>query len=48
MELTGHITFNDAVMQADIKGASPFSFSPKTVDEIRAIKSVIEKTLNAG
>lgn len=48
MELTGHITFSDAVMQADIKGASPFSFSPKTVDEIRAIKSVIEKTLNAG
>ena len=48
MELAGHITFNDAVMQADIKGASPFSYSAKTVEEIRAIKSVIEKTLNAG
>lgn len=48
MELAGHITFNDAVMQADIKGASPFSFSPKTVDEIRSIKTEIEKTLNAG
>ncbi|OGW29648.1 MAG: carbon monoxide dehydrogenase [Nitrospirae bacterium GWC2_42_7] len=48
MELAGYITFNDAVMQADIKGASPFSFSPKTVEEIRSIKIEIEKTLNAG
>jgi CO dehydrogenase maturation factor len=48
MELAGHITFNDAVMHADIKGASPFSFSPKTVEEIRRIKAGIEKSLNAG
>ena len=48
IELAGHITFNDAVMQADIKGAAPFKFSPKTVEEIRLIKTEIEKTLNAG
>jgi len=48
MELAGHITFNNAVMEADIKGASPFSFSPQTVEEVRKIKIEIEKMLNAG
>lgn len=48
MELAGHISFNHAVMEADIKGASPFSHSPQTVDEIRQIKSAIEATFHAG
>ncbi len=46
MELAGHITFNDAIMEADMKGASPFSFSPETVEEVRKIKTEIEKTLH--
>ncbi len=48
MELAGYIAFNDAIMEADIKGASPFSFSPKTVEEVREIKTEIEKSLHAG
>ncbi|MEW6109603.1 MAG: carbon monoxide dehydrogenase accessory protein CooC [Nitrospirota bacterium] len=44
-ELIGHITFNDAIMEADIKGASPFSCSPDTVDEVRKIKIALEKKL---
>ncbi len=45
MELIGHITFNNAIMEADIKGASPFSFSPQTVDEVKNIKAIIEKSI---
>jgi CO dehydrogenase maturation factor len=48
IELAGHISFNHDVMEADIRGASPFSFSPGTVDEVRTIKNVLEKMLNAG
>lgn len=47
-ELTGYIMFNDAIMEADIKGTSPFSSSPQTVDEVRNIKAAIEKILDAG
>jgi len=48
MEIAGHISFNHDVMEADIKGASPFSFSPGTVDEVKKIKDVLEKMLDAG
>lgn len=48
MELAGYLTFHHAIMEADIKGASPYNFSPETVEEVRNIKAVIEKTLNAG
>jgi CO dehydrogenase maturation factor len=48
MELIGHITFNNTIMEADIKGASPFKHAPQAVEEIRKIKSAIEKTLGAG
>jgi CO dehydrogenase maturation factor len=48
IEIAGHISFNHDVMAADIKGASPFSFSPRTVDEVKKIKDVIEQTLDAG
>lgn len=47
MELIGHMTFNEAIMEADIRGASPFSYSPVTVDEVRNIRAALEKTLNA-
>jgi len=48
IELAGHISFNHEVMAADIKGASPFSFSPQTVDEVKKIKHILEQTLDAG
>ncbi|GAB4486657.1 MAG: carbon monoxide dehydrogenase accessory protein CooC [Thermodesulfovibrionales bacterium] len=48
MDLAGHISFNHAVMEADIKGASPYAHSPRTVDEVRAIKSAIEASFHAG
>jgi CO dehydrogenase maturation factor len=46
--IAGHISFSHDVMEADIRGASPFSFSPGTVDEVKKIKSVMEKMLGAG
>jgi CO dehydrogenase maturation factor len=48
IEIAGHISFNNDVMAADIRGASPFSFSPGTVAEVKNIKNVIEKKLDAG
>ena len=48
IELAGHISFSHDVMEADIKGASPYGFSPGTVDEVRKIKDAIVKMLNAG
>lgn len=46
MDLAGAISFNNDVMEADINGAAPYGHSPKTVEEIRGIKAVIEKRLN--
>ena len=46
MALIGAISFNHAVMEADIKGISPYSSSSATVDEIRAIKIKIEQLLH--
>ena len=48
MGLSGYISFNNMIMEADIRGDSPFKYSPQTVEEIRVIKTEIEKTLNAG
>ena len=48
MELIGYISFHDDVMTADMKGASPYSYSPQTVEEVRGIKIAIEKTLREG
>jgi CO dehydrogenase maturation factor len=47
MELAGHISFSHAIMEADIKGDSPFKFSPQTVEEVKHIKANIEKILHA-
>jgi CO dehydrogenase maturation factor len=47
-DLAGYITLNNQVMEADIEGASPFSRSLSTVDEIRKIKVSIEDALNAS
>lgn len=42
MELIGSIKFNRAIMEADIKGFSPYSYSPETVSEVKEIKKKIE------
>lgn len=47
-ELIGHITFNGAIVEADMQGVSPFHASTRTVEEVRAIKATLEKFLNAG
>jgi CO dehydrogenase maturation factor len=48
MELVGFMSLNPLIMEADIKGAPPFSLSPETVEEVRKIKAAIEKMLHAG
>jgi CO dehydrogenase maturation factor len=48
MELIGHISFSPLIMEADIKGAPPYTLSFETVEEVRKIKTEIEKTLDAG
>src|SRR5512135_2301734 len=46
--LIGHISLSDSVMEADIQGVSPFQHSPSTVEEIKKIKSAIEKALEVS
>lgn len=46
MKFIGYISFNNAVMEADIKGESPYSNSPGTVDEIKKIKDRLADILN--
>lgn len=46
MELIGHISFNHEVMEADIRGASPYGFSPSAVEEVKTIKAAIERSLD--
>jgi CO dehydrogenase maturation factor len=45
MEIVGSLRFNEAIMTADIKGSSPYHYSPESVSEVREIKKVIEKSL---
>lgn len=46
MELIGSISFNHSIMEADIKGASPYNYSPETVNEVRNLKEKIEKNFS--
>ncbi len=48
MEFLGHISYDNAVTEADIKGVAPFRYAPKTVEEIKTIKTELEKILYAG
>jgi len=43
MELIGSINFNHSIMEADIKGYSPYNCSPETVSEVKDLKEKIEK-----
>jgi CO dehydrogenase maturation factor len=46
MEFLGFIRFNESIMTADIKGSSPYVYSPGSVDEVREIKNRIESKLS--
>ncbi len=48
MELAGYLSFHHDVVEADIRGASPYRSAVQTVEEVRKIKSAIEKTLYAS
>lgn len=45
IEFIGSITLSDAIMEADIKGSSPYSYSPGSVAEVKEIKEKIERSL---
>jgi CO dehydrogenase maturation factor len=45
MELVGSMSFSEALMAADIKGSSPYSYSPESVSEVREIKEKLERLL---
>jgi len=47
MKIVGSIKFNHAIMEADIKGSSPYLYSPETVKEVRGLKEKIEKTMTS-
>lgn len=46
MKLIGYINFNNAIIEADMRGVSPYSNSPETVKEIKKIKDSLVDTLN--
>lgn len=43
IELIGSIEFSNDVMEADVKGVSPYNFCPKIVEEIKNIKQKLQK-----
>lgn len=45
MDVIGSITSSHAVMEADIKGSSPYTYSPDTVQEVKELKRRIEEEL---
>lgn len=44
----GAISFSDCIMEADIKGAAPFSQCPDTVREIAILKEEMEKQIGSA
>ncbi len=46
MEVIGSITFNNSIMEADMKGASPYMYSKETVNEVKELKQKIERALH--
>jgi CO dehydrogenase maturation factor len=45
IEVLGSIAFNDAIMEADMKGSSPYLYSRETVNAVRDLKKKMEKEL---
>jgi len=48
MKLIGVISFNNSIMEADIKGISPYKNSPETTKEIKKIKDTLEGILSTS
>jgi CO dehydrogenase nickel-insertion accessory protein CooC1 len=46
INVVGHISFSHAIMEADMKGSSPYAYSKKTVKEVMQIKKRIEKDVS--
>lgn len=46
MEVIGSITFNHSIIEADMKGASPYMYSKETVNEVKELKQKIERALH--
>jgi CO dehydrogenase maturation factor len=45
IEFLGSIAFNNAIMEADMKGSSPYLYSRETVNAVRDLKKNMEKEL---
>jgi CO dehydrogenase maturation factor len=45
IEILGSIAFNDAIMEADMKGSSPYLYSRETANAVRDLKKKMEKEL---
>ena len=45
VEVLGSIAFNDDIMEADMKGSSPYLYSRETVNAVRDLKKKMEKEL---
>ena len=48
LKLIGTIGFHASVLDADIKGLSPYHSSAKAVDEVRYIKNILEEEFKHG
>jgi CO dehydrogenase maturation factor len=43
MEIAGLLSFDDAIMEADMKGTAPYDSNPRLVEEIGRLKGNIEQ-----
>lgn len=43
LALVGSIHFSNRIMEADMRGSSPYHYSPETVNDVKYIKEKIEK-----
>ncbi len=48
MEFLGYMSFNHEIMEADIKGSSPYSSSPLAIEEAMKLKNALEERLSEG
>jgi len=46
MEIVGAVSFNHAIMEADMKGSSPYFYSADTVHQVKELKKKIESSLS--
>lgn len=43
MELAGSLSFDDAIMEADMNGTAPYESNPRLVEEVQRLKGNIER-----